>query len=261
MSKSVFDNYFWIPFRNDSGETIPPYSSIKITGVVSGGARTTLTAEKPDADATMFATTGPFSVSSGGFGSACVSVHRVAAFTGSLSVGQRCKPKVGEWKLELDLSGPFVCLGVIDSTNNLALVIQDQIASGGSRLIKAPSGGIPGRVGTLLGTADCEIVSFDTAGQITVTSETIAVLNWAKFPACKNGDRYGVASWVNTAWLIVAEDCSDTGSETGPQSMSINTGSVSDLIDFTDTTPSTVYIRNMLVGGTTPTGGTGGGIE
>lgn len=121
MSKSVFDNYFWIPFRNDSGETIPPYSSIKITGVVSGGARITLTCDKPSQTTCTYASSGPFSVVADGFGSACVSSHRVVKFSGTVTTGDEIGPVDGSWEASADGNGMMV-YGVIDATNNLALV-------------------------------------------------------------------------------------------------------------------------------------------
>ena len=259
MSKSIYDNYFWIPFRNDSGETIPAYSSIKITGVVSGGARTTLTADQPDSTSTMYATTGPFSVIANGFGSACVSVHRVAKFTGSLSSGQRCKPKSGDWVMEQTSAGEFVCLGVIDSTNSLALVMQDQITSGGVKLIKAPSGGIPGRAGTILGYTDCDVWTESSSTlQIQDSGTGIKVLNWSTSSACVNGDRYGLAAWCNGAWYIVAEDCNDEGSTIGPGTGGSTGGKVTELIDTTIyPAASAVASREMRFTGT----GTGGGFE
>jgi len=259
MSKSVWDNYFWIPFRNDSGETIPAYSSVKITGVVSGGARTTLTVDKPDSSATMFATTGPFSVPADAYGSACVSVHRVAKFTGSVSSGNRCKPKSADWVLEEDSSGQFVCLGVIDSTKSLGLFIQDQVSSGGVKFVKAPSGGIPGRVGTLLGYANCTIwTEASSTKQIQASTDTITVFNWTTSPVCVNGDRYGIAAWCNSAWYIIAEDCNDEGSTILPGTGS---GTLKALSDFTETTiypaTGTSGYYDMRFTGT----GTGGGFE
>jgi hypothetical protein len=53
----------------------------------------------------MYATNGPFKIVSGGFGSACVSIHRVAKFTGSLAAGDRCKPKNGDWVMEKNSAG------------------------------------------------------------------------------------------------------------------------------------------------------------
>jgi hypothetical protein len=121
MSKSIYDNYFWIPFRNDSGETIPAYSSLKITGVVSGGARITLTCDKPDNSTCTYAASGPFAVPVDGYGSACVSSHRIVKVSASVSTGDEIGPVGGSWESGDGGNGMMV-YGMIDATKNLALV-------------------------------------------------------------------------------------------------------------------------------------------
>lgn len=82
----------------------------------------------------------------------------------------------------------------------------------GHRFIKAPSGGIPARAGTLLGKATCDVWNLGTTDQtISDTGKDIEVLNWGVTAACASGDRYGWASYYDGAWWIVSEDCGDTG--------------------------------------------------
>lgn len=83
------------------------------------------------------------------------------------------------------------------------------------RLIKAPSGGIPGRVGTLLGSATCDVWERGVeTSTIADSTEDITVYNWSTSSACATGDRYGFAVWseFDRTWYIVAEDCNDDGS-------------------------------------------------
>jgi len=84
-------------------------------------------------------------------------------------------------------------------------------APGSSNLfIQAPVGGIPARVGTLLGLATCNIWSLGgTSRTISDTGDDIEVLNWGVTAACATGDRYGWASYYDGAWWIVSEDCAD----------------------------------------------------
>lgn len=99
-------------------------------------------------------------------------------------------------------------------------------------LIKAPSSGIPGRYQNKLGKATCEVVeqnqdqSSGTADDdyiyLPTFPEEVTVYNWTKSTVCTEGDRYGIAVWVNDNWYIVAEDCADEGSEMSP--MSVNSG-------------------------------------
>jgi len=101
------------------------------------------------------------------------------------------------------------------------------------KLIKAPSGGIPGRVGTLLGGVMCDVlVESTTTGQLEDSGEDIKVENWATSAACANGDRYGLAGWVNNSWYVVAEDCNDEGSTLESVSITSTVSSVSDAVNL-----------------------------
>ena len=97
------------------------------------------------------------------------------------------------------------------------------------KLIKAPSGGIPGRVGTLLGSAECDVWNENaTTDQIKDSTLNITVYNWTTSAVCANGDRYGLAGWCNGAWYIISEDCNDTGSTMQPANSSSTVTSPSD---------------------------------
>lgn len=99
------------------------------------------------------------------------------------------------------------------------------------KLIKAPSGGIPGRAGNLLGFAECEIWDEDATYMIKDSGEVITVVNWTTSTVCKNGDRFGLAGWCNGRWYVIAEDCGDEGSTVGPLSSGGGFNPLSDPID------------------------------
>ncbi len=80
-------------------------------------------------------------------------------------------------------------------------------------LIKAPTGGIPQRVGTLMGSASCDVYAASSSGVISDTTENITVWNWGTTAACANGDRYGWAEYRHPLWWVVSEDCGDEGSQ------------------------------------------------
>ncbi len=83
----------------------------------------------------------------------------------------------------------------------------------GQVLVKAPSGGIPQRVGTLMGSASCDVYAASASGVISDTTENITVWNWGTTAACANGDRYGWAEYRHPLWWVVSEDCGDEGSQ------------------------------------------------
>lgn len=243
--------------RYECSESVPAFSVVAITGG-TGAYRTGFTVAKPTSSDNAYAATGK---ASGLTGLLNMGDELLVRYDGTVAVGDRCRPKPGDWVMEKYSSGQYVCIALHEKdTVQVAAFRKDQESGTSLKLIKAPSGGIPGRQGSLMGGATCNVVTFDSAGQLTVSSDTIKVYNWAQFAACSAGDRYGIAGWVNSAWLIVSEDCSDTGSTVSPRTMSLQSGSFPELLDFTVSTMS-IYASGQKVGGTTPTGGTGGGIE
>lgn len=112
------------------------------------------------------------------------------------------------------------------------------------KLIKAPSGGIPGRVGTLLGGVICDVwKEAATTQQIEDSDTDIKVMNWTTSAVCANGDRFGIAAWINGGWYVIAEDCNDEGSTL--ESVAI-TSAVSDAGDAVDLTNDSVTIASVV---------------
>ena len=86
-----------------------------------------------------------------------------------------------------------------------------------SRLIKAPAGGIPARVGMIPGMARCEIwkrdKDTDRIKRVLREGEPVErdVYNWLVSVVCDTGDRFGIADFDRAGtWWIEAADCSDT---------------------------------------------------
>lgn len=116
-----------------------------------------------------------------------------------------------------------------------------------TRLIKAPSGGIPGRVGTLLGGVICDVWKESyTTQQIEDSGGQIKVMNWTTSVACANGDRYGIAAWINGGWYIIAEDCNDEGSTIIPAGISVERGTITDPVSGTTSPQSIVSTFNDI---------------
>jgi hypothetical protein len=241
----------------ECAETVPAYSIVAIasTDTKAGGRRIVYTVEKATSTSTTFGATSRFD---GQKGAVNLSEDMLVRYTGTLAVGDRVRPKVGDWVVEKNSAGNFVVVGLVErDTLQLASIRLDPI-KGGLRMIKAPSGGIPGRVGSLMGGAICDIVTFDANGQLTVSSDAIKVFNWASSAVCANGDRYGIAGWVNSAWLIVAEDCNDGGSTLPPVSGGRTTPPVGDAITTTiSPITTTIAFREVRYSGA----GAGSGFE
>jgi hypothetical protein len=128
------------------------------------------------------------------------------------------------------------------------------------KLIKAPSGGIPGRVGTLLGGVICDVwKEAATTQQIEDSGQDIKVMNWTTSAVCVNGDRYGIAAWINGGWYVIAEDCNDEGTTLEPGAGSGTGGTVGEAIDTGTLTPASMVTGSYEI--RYSGAGAGGGFE
>jgi len=123
---------------------------------------------------------------------------------------------------------------------------------------KAPEGGIPGRVGLLEGSAECELLNNNpTTGMLELSGVTVTVRNWVTSAVCTEGDRYGAGNWINGLRKAIADDCNDEGAAMIPASMSFTEPEIPDLVDT-----ETMTALGMFIGGKTITlSGTGAGID
>jgi hypothetical protein len=114
--------------------------------------------------------------------------------------------------------------------------------------IKAPSGGIPGRAGTILGSVQCDVWNESTTtDQIQDSTRNITVYNWTTSAVCANGDRFGIAGWCNNAWYIIAEDCNDEGSTVLPGTGGSTLNTVTDAIDTSTLTPASMVGESRTI--------------
>ena len=91
--------------RNDSGEEVPAYGCLQTTGTVEDGGQNYITVDQPvdntgDAGAYLFNGQEPIEI--GGFGIAHDGpLCRMLTDGATLSSGDKCRPVVGEWYIEL----------------------------------------------------------------------------------------------------------------------------------------------------------------
>jgi hypothetical protein len=72
-------------------------------------------------------------------------------------------------------------------------------------IIQTPSGGIPARVGTTVGKANCTVFTISDSDAITSTGATVSVVNIAS--AAVAGSVYGQAKRAGGRWVIDYEEC------------------------------------------------------
>jgi hypothetical protein len=116
----------WHAFKNNSGETIPAYAILRLTGMNTINGLTYLTADKPNASETAYAVNGPNQVPSGKYGQCVLSGICVFAYdTGSPAFNDSYSAKNAQWTA--NKTGSLIkCLGIVDSTNKFALGIIGQ---------------------------------------------------------------------------------------------------------------------------------------
>ena len=128
-----------LPFvSNDSGEAIPPYACMQVTGTVELGSKNYLVVDKPadtDGSAGAFLFNGPREIADGEEGLAQLGpVLRAIKDTGTVTGGDRWIPVIDEWYIEQDDGGQFICCGDDDVDTNVLKVKGYPSSSSGSMM-------------------------------------------------------------------------------------------------------------------------------
>lgn len=107
----------WITFRNDSGETVPAYAVIRITGVGDEGSMGfVLTADKPneETDSYRYYVNSGLAVAADTYGKCTEAMSPIPVLIdeseGDLEFGQEVGPEDDEWKVTSEGEG-FIFLG------------------------------------------------------------------------------------------------------------------------------------------------------
>jgi len=252
-----------VAFYNDSSETVPAFGIVRVQGYVSAFDRNVLKVRKPGVASTgpgsWYMANGPRDVEVGKYGLLQIGPLVQVLYHTSDSPSARDWYGIDGFRARGYPNGQphFQVLieDVIDATNKIAWA---RLIPFSSLMIQAPAGGIPGRVGSLMGMATCTIIVMNqTNDQLTASSSTVKVHNWATTSACATGDRYGLANYIDGRWRIAAEDCNDEGSTVQPGTGSGSGGTVTDAIDTSTLTPASMVgeSREITFSGT----GTGSG--
>ncbi len=158
------------PFRNDSGETIPAYGCMQVTGTEEVGSDNLLVVDKPDdADGTSgwYVFNGPREVADNDFGTAQLGpILRGYKDSGAITAGERWAPVSGQWYLAQVDGGIFAALGADDVADDVLKVMQTGGGDSSNALYHAvsPSGGIPAHSGATMGSATCTLVDSNSSG-------------------------------------------------------------------------------------------------
>ena len=125
--------------RNDSGEEIPAYACLQTTGTVEDGGQNFITVDQPvdntgDAGAYLF--NGQEAIEIGGFGIAYDGpLTRMLTDGATLSSGDKCRPVVAEWYIELG-GGLITIVGDDDIEPNTVRGVIGAAGGGGGELFR-----------------------------------------------------------------------------------------------------------------------------
>lgn len=221
---------------NDSGEEIPPWGCIEVANVDTGINRIGLVGVKPTGSDGVFVFNGVRAIPADGVGPFQIgTIVRCLFADGTGANGDGYAPFSGSWKLEVSAEGEARALGAVPGEADQMFAELRHTKS--DILVKAPVGGIPGRVGTLLGSASCSVYEI-SGGMIADSGDSVTVYNWASSAVCDNGDRYGVAAMINGVWVIISEDCGDEGATVLAAGGTGSSGSHGDAIDTGTASPA-----------------------
>lgn len=108
----------WQYFRNDSGETVPPFAVLRVTGTTVNNSMPAITCAKPNATSyNFYFVNGPFAVRNGKFGQGTYGPHVVARYdtAATPTLDAEWGPQSGSWFLSTAGSG-FRIVGEISAT-------------------------------------------------------------------------------------------------------------------------------------------------
>ena len=123
----------WEEFKNDSGEQIPAFACMRVTGMTTLGGRNVLTVQKPNTYGSqyMHRLNGPFPVEIGKYGICTRSAGAAALYDtadGTPALGERWGPRDATWKLKKNTGG-WMVMGNSDATNGIVIVQQAPMLS------------------------------------------------------------------------------------------------------------------------------------
>ena len=111
MDTSSYRDIRWLPYRNDSGEIVPPYALLRVTGVATVNGQTMHTVAKPNASTThlVWAFNDGASVAVDGIGLLTFDSPAVAKVnTGVVpTAGAKYGPSSGQWYIVASASATF----------------------------------------------------------------------------------------------------------------------------------------------------------
>lgn len=189
-------------FRNDSGEEIPGFACVRITGMVKVGSRNILTVGKPNTYGSqyMHRFNGPTPVASGLYG-VCYLGSQVPALydtaDGTPAFGESWGPRDATWKIKKNTGG-WQIVGNSDSTAGVVLVERVPFLRFHGVADSAINLDASGTVSIFYGTG---------AGTDSTVNMSSVYNSFGNVSSGKDVDCVWEYDVAGTAWKIVAAEC------------------------------------------------------
>lgn len=194
--KATYD----IPFRNDSGEEIPPFAVLRPDGLVDRTDEWCLKVKKPDSTfAQRYYVNGPAAIPVDGFGMATDASYPapVKRDTGTLTYGDGWGPSSGSWLLKRWYAGGFVAQ--IESGDGRALFRQLEVVTVMATLDEDLE---------FEGIATASIIGFEGEGTTHDSGANVESYDGL----LESGEKLAsgavvVLSWINGRWVATSGAC------------------------------------------------------
>lgn len=202
FDESPYFNNPWKIFRNNSGETIPPFSVMRITGAENFNGAIRFIVAKPNTDfQNDYLINGPEAIRStkDGRGTTLAQAHYVAYRSGSgtPAYGEEWGAKTAQWTLEKNRPGFKIEGGIKNTAGVDAVVARQHLVTD---LIGKPdstiSKGATGTVSVWMGASGAEaVVEYDITGSAKGAEVT--------------GSKWCVLFWRNGVWYVGPWECEE----------------------------------------------------
>lgn len=196
------------PFINNSGEEIPRWACMQLTGVeAKGDEHFYITAEKPlagDGNDGPYLFNGPMDIADGDAGTGIAYGIFRARCEQSLDPGTRVGPDASSWDLVQFSGGPWTVIAD-DPWNTGMTFVSSMRQHYGMAVFETPSGGIAARTTTTLPSEDCTLQN--VAGGV-INAETITEKVYNMGSEAVAGSIYIQAALIDGIWVANWEDCS-----------------------------------------------------
>lgn len=193
----------WFPGYNNSGETIPPFSIVRIdTGSTIGGVYHANLAKPSSTFARLYGCTGPSEIAAASYGGYHLETGMCSYDSGTPVTGEDWGPKPGQWTLSKGYPSVFEVLGIFDSSAKYLIgrchPINTVIGKlNGSGLSQGSSGSI-------------DVWQSATPGsEAAIASMTLTIYDWLMKSGATTiaSGKKVVVQWINGVAYVTEAEC------------------------------------------------------